>query len=97
MNLTLTLTVSAYLLLSAVTFVIYAIDKAAAKGNARRAPENTLHLLALLGGWPGALLAQHWLRHKSSKKSFRRVFWVTVLANLFFLLVLVKMHGLVAI
>jgi uncharacterized membrane protein YsdA (DUF1294 family) len=43
--------------------------------------ESTLHLLALAGGWPGALVAQQKLRHKSKKESFRFVFWVTVLLN----------------
>jgi uncharacterized membrane protein YsdA (DUF1294 family)/cold shock CspA family protein len=70
-----------YLALSAVTFIAYAWDKAAAMRAARRTPESTLHLLALAGGWPGALLAQQWLRHKSSKTSFRAVFWITVALN----------------
>ena len=70
-----------YVAASLVTFVIYAIDKSAAKKGARRTPENTLHLLALVGGWPGALIAQEKLRHKSQKQSFRRVFWLTVLLN----------------
>lgn len=46
-----------------------------------RIAENTLHLLALLGGWPGALLAQYRLRHKSSKPAFLIIFWATVLLN----------------
>lgn len=71
-----------YLLLSLLCFVIYALDKAAAKAGRWRTPENTLHLLALLGGWPGALLAQQWLRHKSSKLAFRIVFWMTVVLNI---------------
>ena len=58
-----------------------ALDKAAPRGGHRRTPENTLHLLALLGGWPGALVAQNRLRHKSSKTSFLAVFWITVLLN----------------
>jgi uncharacterized membrane protein YsdA (DUF1294 family) len=37
--------------------------------------------LALAGGWPGALLAQQVLRHKSTKREFRQVFWATVLLN----------------
>ncbi|WP_255353037.1 DUF1294 domain-containing protein, partial [Arsukibacterium sp. MJ3] len=33
-----------------------------------------MQLLALFGGWPGALLAQQYLRHKSNKKPFLWVF-----------------------
>ena len=70
-----------YVGLSVITFVAYAIDKSAARRRGPRTPERTLHLLSLAGGWPGALLAQRWLRHKSAKTSFRRVFWVTVAVN----------------
>jgi uncharacterized membrane protein YsdA (DUF1294 family) len=77
-----------YLGASAFAFVAYALDKAAAERGAWRTPESTLHTLALLGGWPGALLAQHWLRHKSSKQAFRRVFWATVMLNVAALAVL---------
>jgi uncharacterized membrane protein YsdA (DUF1294 family) len=70
-----------YLLLSAMTFVAYAADKSAAASGAWRTPERTLHGLALAGGWPGALLAQHVLRHKSTKPIFRQVFWITVAVN----------------
>ena len=70
-----------YLGLSAVTLVVYAMDKAAAQSGSWRTPEKTLHLLALGGGWPGALIAQQWLRHKSAKAEFRAVFWLTVIAN----------------
>jgi len=34
-----------------------------------------------MGGWPGALVAQQKLKHKSQKASFRNVFRVTVLIN----------------
>jgi uncharacterized membrane protein YsdA (DUF1294 family) len=67
--------------LSLLTFAVYAADKAAARGGRRRVPENTLHLLALLGGWPGALLAHNRLRHKSRKASFQIVFRATVALN----------------
>jgi uncharacterized membrane protein YsdA (DUF1294 family) len=70
-----------YVLGSAVTFFIYAWDKSAAKNNGWRTPENTLHLLGLLGGWPGGLVAQRLLRHKSSKPRFLWFFWGTVVLN----------------
>jgi len=70
-----------YLGLSLATFVVYAVDKRAARTGRQRVPENTLHVLALAGGWPGAIVAQQALRHKTAKRSFRRVFWVTVTAN----------------
>jgi uncharacterized membrane protein YsdA (DUF1294 family)/cold shock CspA family protein len=70
-----------YLLMSIVAFIAYALDKSAAKNNLWRTQESTLHLLGLLGGWPGALLAQRVLRHKSKKAAFLVVFWATVLIN----------------
>lgn len=70
-----------YLAASLVTFFAYAFDKSAAKSGAWRTPEATLHWLSLAGGWPGALVAQQALRHKSKKKTFRTAFWVTVIAN----------------
>jgi uncharacterized membrane protein YsdA (DUF1294 family)/cold shock CspA family protein len=70
-----------YLVASAISFFVYAHDKAAAKRAEWRTPENTLHVLSLLGGWPGALFAQRWLRHKSKKLSFQVGFWVTVVIN----------------
>lgn len=70
-----------YVLGSGITYLVYARDKSAAKNDRRRTSENTLHVLALLGGWPGALVAQTTLRHKSRKTSFRIVFWATVVMN----------------
>jgi len=70
-----------YLGMSVLTFTVYLLDKSAAESNRSRTPEKTLHSLALLGGWPGAMIAQQVLRHKSSKEEFRTVFWVTVVLN----------------
>ncbi len=72
---------AAYVLLSVMSFFVYAFDKSAARAGRRRIPENTLHIWALIGGWPGALLAQQLLRHKSSKAEFQALFWVTVCVN----------------
>ncbi|GFO55550.1 hypothetical protein GMSM_25570 [Geomonas sp. Red276] len=70
-----------YIAASLVTFLLYAVDKTAARNGARRIPELTLHTASLFGGWPGGLLAQRLLRHKSSKQSFQLVFWLTGTAN----------------
>jgi len=71
-----------YIGLSVVTFIAYAIDKSRAQQGLWRTPENTLQTLAFLGGWPGALIAQQKLRHKSKKVSFRVVLGATVVMNL---------------
>lgn len=68
--------------MSVLSLLIYIFDKSAARKGNQRTPESTLHLLALAGGWPGALFAQQWLRHKSVKREFRVVFWITVVLNL---------------
>lgn len=72
-----------YLGVSAITFGAYAIDKSAARLKQRRVAETSLILLGMLGGWPGAILAQQLLRHKTTKQSFRAVFWASVLINVF--------------
>jgi uncharacterized membrane protein YsdA (DUF1294 family) len=67
--------------LSVVTFAVYGLDKRAARAGAWRTRESVLHLMALLGGWPGALMAQRIFRHKTKKRSFQVVFWLTVAVN----------------
>lgn len=71
-----------YTVMSGVTLLSYRLDKSAAVANRRRTPEQSLHLLALFGGWPGALLAQSVFRHKSSKAAFQWAFRATVVLNL---------------
>lgn len=70
-----------YVVASLFAFAVYAWDKSAAQNGEWRTQESTLHLLALIGGWPGALFAQKLLRHKSKKTSFQVMFWMTVLVN----------------
>lgn len=74
--------VTTYLVLGAITYMVYWIDKSKAKNGQWRIPESTLHLLSALGGWPGAAFAQHRLRHKSQKTKFRAVFGLTLIINL---------------
>lgn len=71
-----------YLGMSLLTYLIYYLDKSAARSGSWRTKESTLHLLSLLGGWPGAWFAQQQFRHKTRKQPFRLIFWLTVLANL---------------
>jgi uncharacterized membrane protein YsdA (DUF1294 family)/cold shock CspA family protein len=71
-----------YVFTSAVTMLTYRLDKLKAKRGDRRIPENTLHLLGLIGGWPGALLAQQVFRHKNRKVSFQIFFLMTVVINI---------------
>lgn len=82
-----------YLVASALTFVVYALDKHAARHDRWRTRESTLHLLSLVGGWPGALCAQRILRHKSKKASFQVAFWLTVAVNCGVLVWLVSPAG----
>jgi uncharacterized membrane protein YsdA (DUF1294 family) len=70
-----------YGLLSAVAVGMYRRDKSAAEQGRWRTSEAALHAVALLGGWPGALVARHAFRHKTLKQPFRTVFWLTVLGN----------------
>ena len=70
-----------YVAASVAAFVAYGVDKSAAQSGRWRTPERTLHVLSLIGGWPGALVAQRVFRHKSRKPSFRAAFYTTVAVN----------------
>ena len=71
-----------YFVLSGLSFLAYAKDKSAARRDAWRTPEHTLHMLDLLGGWPGGLIAQQRFHHKTIKQPFQFIFWLSVLANI---------------
>lgn len=70
-----------YLSASGICFLTYAADKAAAVSGGWRISERTLLLLGLVGGWPGGIIAQQVLRHKTRKANFRSAFWSSVLVN----------------
>ncbi len=81
-------------LLSVITFIAYGIDKRRAKTGGRRIPESRLHWLALLGGWPGAILGQQFFRHKTRKLSFQFPFWPIVILHIALIVaaVLIAIH-----
>ena len=66
---------------SLLCFALYAADKGAARAGRDRISESTLLSLGFVGGWPGALVAQQVLRHKTIKRTFRIRFWLSVIAN----------------
>lgn len=75
------LIVGLYFGMSLVAYVLYAWDKVSARGGRWRTQESTLLMAGLLGGWPGALIAQESLRHKTAKAPFQAAFWGSMLIN----------------
>lgn len=71
--------------LSMALFIVYGLDKWNARRGGARVAETSLHLIALMGGWPGALLGQHIFRHKTAKPAFLRWTWAMVALNLLLL------------
>ena len=60
-----------HIVLSIITLIAYRQDKRAAQSGQPRWPERSLHRLEWLGGWPGALVASRWFRHKTRKSRYR--------------------------
>ncbi|HEV7948409.1 MAG TPA: DUF1294 domain-containing protein [Glaciihabitans sp.] len=84
----------AYLVMSVLSFVLYSIDKSAARSSRRRIPEQTLLLAGFACGWPGALIAQRTLRHKTRKRAFLIPFWITVVLNVAAVVGLIMVAGM---
>ncbi|AYG45265.1 DUF1294 domain-containing protein [Pseudomonas sp. Leaf58] len=70
-----------YPAMSLISLLLYWQDKRQARTQAWRTPEKVLHASELLGGWPGALLAQQLFRHKTRKVWYQLVFWGIVLMH----------------
>ena len=82
--------VTMLVVVNSITFGLYALDKFRARRSQYRVPERQLLLFSLLGGWPGAILAQRYFRHKTQKLSFRIRFYSCVLVNVGVCLFLAK-------
>ena len=80
-----------YVVASVISFLFYRHDKAAARQDQWRTGEGTLILLGLLGGWPGAFVAQQFFHHKTKKISFQIAFWITMLLNCIGLVLLLSL------
>ena len=74
--------IGSYLLLSLVAFIFYGVDKRNAIKDRWRVSEKTLHFWAVIGGWPGALIAQKIFSHKTQKRSFIMMLWLSIIANI---------------
>ncbi|MDP5142035.1 cold shock and DUF1294 domain-containing protein [Rheinheimera baltica] len=71
-----------YVEASIFTYWLYKTDKEAAIArHGNRLTEESLQLFSLIGGWPGAYLAQQQLAHKNRKHQFRREFGFVILGN----------------
>ncbi|SER17384.1 Uncharacterized membrane protein YsdA, DUF1294 family [Pseudomonas sp. NFACC02] len=70
-----------YPVMSVIAFALYGHDKRQARTQGQRTPEKRLHAAELLGGWPGALVAQQVFRHKTRKLSYQAVLWLVVLLH----------------
>lgn len=82
-----------YFAASLASFLQYWRDKRSAQSGGRRTAENTLHLVELAGGWPGALVAQQTFRHKTRKASYQAVFWLIVATHQLFWIDLLWLDG----
>jgi uncharacterized membrane protein YsdA (DUF1294 family) len=69
------------LLVNLLTLVIYGADKLSARKAWRRVPESTLLVFGVVGGWPGAMVAQQVFRHKTQKQPFKTWFFISVILS----------------
>ena len=84
---------AAYLAMSLVMYANLAADKVAMIRGGKRASENALYILALAGGWPGALFSPQYRFHKSRKAAFRKRFLAAIAINLVALLYHFSVQG----
>ena len=71
-----------YLGASAITAILFVIDKQLAVNRSQRISEKNLFFASLFCGWPGGLLAMKLVRHKTQKDSFQVMMGLAVITNL---------------
>ena len=71
----------AYMFMTPVTIYYYAEDKRRALNRQWRISNYFLHSFEILGGWPGALLAQNEYRHKLRIGAYQYGFWAILAAH----------------
>jgi uncharacterized membrane protein YsdA (DUF1294 family) len=83
---------SALIGLNLATLMGYGFDKHEARAGRWRLPEMSLHVLAALGGTPGALLAQRLFHHKTRDRKFQIIFWSIAAVQVLLLLAIVALR-----
>jgi len=68
------------LLINAITWTLFWLDKRKARRGKRRIKERTLLAWCALGGWPAAFFAMRTLRHKTKDRKFRLTYCALVVA-----------------
>lgn len=66
---------------SVTSYLLSSQDKRLAETGGWRISEMRLHVLELIGGWPGAFIAQKRFRHKCNKGAYQFVFWIIVIGH----------------
>jgi uncharacterized membrane protein YsdA (DUF1294 family) len=77
------LILSYLVIISTLTATLNWQDKRSAEKQGWRISEKSLHLCEFLAGWPTAYIAQQILHHKTSKRSYRIVYWCIVALHQF--------------
>ncbi len=71
-----------HLVVSLYSFYLYGLDKRRSVIGGRRVPEKTLHTVDLMGGWFGGCFARRMLRHKTVKRKFVVMFWLSAIGHI---------------
>lgn len=79
--------------LNLATLLCYGCDKYFARVGGQRVPEAVLHILAAVGGTPGAFAGQVVFHHKTRDTQFRAVFFIIVALQVVALLALTRLRG----
>ena len=67
---------------SIVTFFFYGFDKRRSKSSDERVPEIVLHILSLMGGFPGGWAGRAYFRHKTLHTSFLIILIISTVLHL---------------
>jgi len=77
-----------FISINILTFILYGLDKLFAKKRMFRISEKFFFLFSLMGGFLGSLIGMYLFRHKTRKKKFILINWLSlILWILVFLLV----------